>query len=71
MITKDERGTEYESWAPLPEESISPPQYDRDPSILVAYISARLGQICNLGTNEVLRSNLMKHLLNIYGEEDN
>ncbi|XP_012851405.1 PREDICTED: uncharacterized protein LOC105971104 [Erythranthe guttata] len=70
MIIEDERGTDLEPWAPLPEENFRPLQYERDPSILAAYISARLSRIRNRRTNEDLRSDLMNHLWNIYGEED-
>ncbi|XP_012845395.1 PREDICTED: uncharacterized protein LOC105965399 [Erythranthe guttata] len=67
---EDERGTDLEPWAPLPEENFRPLQYERDPSILAAYISARLNRIRNRRTNEDLRSDLMNHLWNIYGKED-
>ncbi|XP_012833843.1 PREDICTED: uncharacterized protein LOC105954708 [Erythranthe guttata] len=70
MIIEDELGTDLEPWAPLPEENFRPLQYERDPSILAAYISARLSRIRNRRTNEDLRSDLMNHLWNIYGEED-
>ncbi|XP_012841195.1 PREDICTED: uncharacterized protein LOC105961512 [Erythranthe guttata] len=70
MIIEDERETEYDVWKPLPEENIFPPEYGRDPSILVSHISARLGRIRNRRTNEVLRSDLTNHLWNIFGDEE-
>ncbi|KAK9275352.1 hypothetical protein L1049_022616 [Liquidambar formosana] len=62
MIIEDERGTDVEIWRPPPNETISIPDYARNPAILAAHISSRLSSIRNRGTNTALRLDLMEHL---------
>ncbi|KAF8389925.1 hypothetical protein HHK36_024444 [Tetracentron sinense] len=69
MIIEDERGTDFERWRPHPDETISPPEYARNPAILVAHISSWLSRIYNRGTNTMLRFDLMEHLWNKFGDE--
>ncbi|KAF8377755.1 hypothetical protein HHK36_031140 [Tetracentron sinense] len=65
----DERDIDVERWRPPLDETISPPEYTRNTTILVAHISSRLSRICNRGTNTMLRFDLMEHLWNKFGDE--
>ena len=67
MIIEDERDTGIAVWRPLPEETISHPNYIRSLPTLAAFISARLDRIRNSGTNMMLRSDLINHLWNQFG----
>ena len=69
MIIEDECDITDTPWAPLPEENLAPPRYDRYPDILLAHITARLQRVRNRASNEQLRSDLMDNLWNRYGNE--
>lgn len=45
MIIEDEHGIETERWKPPPDESTSPPEYTKDPNVLVTHIASRLTRI--------------------------
>jgi hypothetical protein len=71
MVVEDERGFAGESWNPLPEEPIEPPHYARQNSIRMAHISARMGRIRNQGANASLQNDLIDHMWNLFGNEEN
>lgn len=68
MIIEDERDSNIESWIPPQDETISSPEYARDPALLVACMSSRLSRVHSEGTNMTLRFDLMEHLWSRFGD---
>ena len=70
MIIEDERDMADPTWAPPIDEDISPQPLGRQHSVVMALISSRLTRIRNRSINETLRRDLMDHMWNLYGDEE-
>ena len=70
MVIEDERQMNVHVWRPLPNEHIAPPNYSRQGDVLLAHMNARIRHIRSRATNHDLQNDLMDHLWNRYGNED-